>query len=246
MAVLMHHGVKNQQWGVRRGPPYPIKPGAPIHIKKGTHIKRISPRDESTATGHAYANIYKEDSDRFTGFFAKENGGARKIHKKTQYQLDLEVQVDLNGPTAKQRIETFKQLISDDKRFGKELTKYDDSQFSKSDLRKFRKQKLDEVTLLRDGYQTFVAAIGGNEYLRNSYFNALRSQGFNMVTDDLDSGLFARSAFIVFDRETNLKQVDIKELKPKEINDAFKKYTRYIDRSEQFRTWEEYLEGKYK
>lgn len=33
---LMHHGIKNQKWGVRRGPPYPLESGIRTKIKKVT------------------------------------------------------------------------------------------------------------------------------------------------------------------------------------------------------------------
>ena len=35
---VKHHGVKGQQWGVRRGPPYPIQTG----MKKGTKLASVS------------------------------------------------------------------------------------------------------------------------------------------------------------------------------------------------------------
>lgn len=36
---LYHHGIKNQHWGVRNGPPYPLDRKTSARIKKGHNEK---------------------------------------------------------------------------------------------------------------------------------------------------------------------------------------------------------------
>lgn len=45
---LMHHGIKNQKWGVRRGPPYPLESGSKTKVKKGS--KASADRKPSSAS----------------------------------------------------------------------------------------------------------------------------------------------------------------------------------------------------
>ena len=56
---LAHHGIKNQKWGVRHGPPYPLGSGTSARIKKGIKVaakkgsevynKSVKPRAQAIA-----------------------------------------------------------------------------------------------------------------------------------------------------------------------------------------------------
>lgn len=39
---LAHHGIRGQKWGVRNGPPYPLKEKRPFSIRKESRMAEIS------------------------------------------------------------------------------------------------------------------------------------------------------------------------------------------------------------
>lgn len=66
--VLCHHGIKNQHWGVRNGPPYPLDSKVSRAIKKGKNETRH--KGTKTGSSHSFAAtgvVYirsNEDADR--------------------------------------------------------------------------------------------------------------------------------------------------------------------------------------
>lgn len=230
--ILLHHGVKGQQWGVLHGPPYPIDQQDHItRIRKGTTIKRLSINDESAAKGHAYVTFLKSDTEHYKGFF-----GARlsAIHKgKDVYSITMKAKEDLISPSKKERVKTFIELYKSDPVIGKELGGY-----HKSDYHEFtplpkmfyeiQYSKLDEKQLKSKGYDTFVRSIGGNEYIRNAYFNKLAQKGYSFVNDDQDAGRFGKAPSIIFDREKSTEYKNQNVVSKKEIMETWRKEGTYI------------------
>jgi len=229
---LYHHGIKNQQWGVRHGPPYPIKRDNHVtRIKAGTKINRITRYDESKAKGHAYVTYNKEDSERYKGFFAGSLN-ANPWKKKTKvYQVEMEAKKDLIGPDSETRRKLFKQMYEDDPEFRKQLGAYhkDNAFHTHAFLPKsFYEKKFSSLTQyqLDDiGYKTFISSLGGNEYIRSEYFKKLRKAGYDFVTDDLDqSKRFGNEPAILIDRKKSTNYVGQRELSKKEVKETWKKY----------------------
>lgn len=72
---LSHHGVPNQRWGVKNGPPYPVKRGHDVHYSVGkmtdktkTGLQKAGKITASgaKAVGNAAKNIVKKTSSSFT------------------------------------------------------------------------------------------------------------------------------------------------------------------------------------
>lgn len=72
---LSHHGVPNQRWGVKNGPPYPVKRGHDVHYSVGkmtdktkTGLQKAGKITSSgaKAVGNAAKNIVKKTSSSFT------------------------------------------------------------------------------------------------------------------------------------------------------------------------------------
>lgn len=231
---LKHYGVKGQQWGVRHGPPYPVdKDNSVTLIKKGVEFKRLSVRDESVAAGHAYVTYLKSDSERYKGFF-----GARlkAINKNAKvYSITMKAKDDLLAPSKRERVETFLDLYKEDPIIGKELGSYYKSDFHVFTPlpRKFyetRFQKLDAKKLETKGYDTFVKAIGGNDYVRSKYFEKLANKGYSFVTDDMDAGRFGDAPSIILDRMRSTTYEGQKEVSNKEIMDTWKREGTYLNK----------------
>ena len=234
---LIHHGVKGQQWGVRHGPPYPVDPkNGRVMIRKGTEFKRLSVRDESVARGHAYVTYLKSDSQHYRGFF-----GARltAVNKGADvYSITMKAKKDLLSPSKKERVDTFLKLYQDDPILRKELGRYYKSnrgilaplpkKFYEQKFSNLKKQKLDTK-----GYETFVRAIGGNEYIRSEYFKTLARKGYAFVNDDLDGGFLGlgKAPSIIFEREKSVSYEGQEKVSRKEIIDTFRKEGARVDKT---------------
>lgn len=232
---LSHHGVKGQQWGVMHGPPYPIEDGAAVRIKKGTHIKRLTTKDESKAKGHAYVNYNKNDAHRYKGFF----GTNLKRRDKTNdvMEVDMEAVEDLLSPSKKERVSTFIELYKTDKSIGIELGRY-----TKTDWHTFtpfgkkfyenKWSKLNDKQLETKGYNQFVKAIGGNEYIRSEYFKRLMNKGYNFVQDDCDAGKYGRAPSIIIDRNRSVKYNGQTKVDDKEIKSIYRKEGIWLNKND--------------
>lgn len=224
---ISHHGIKGQQWGVRHGPPYPIdKDNAGVTIKKGTHFRRLSMYDERHSTGHAYVNYLKDDIEHYRGFFTAR---LKALNKGAEvYSIDMEARSDLKAPSKNERVKTFIELYSKDKTLRKELGSYHKSDTGRvTPLPKFFYEwqysnlKFDDVKT--KGYDTFVRAVGGNEYVRSAYFKELSKKGYSFVTDDMDAGRFGKAPSIVFDRSKDTVYIDQTPVSLKEASEIVRR-----------------------
>ena len=241
---LEHHGIKGQQWGVHNGPPYPIQPGHGVKIDKGVKFKRLTVNDEAVAKGHAYVTYLKEDQARYKGFFSvilkASHPGA------TVFEISVSAAKDLISPSQKQRIDTFMKLYQNNKvEIGRELGAYHKRTERNAGLRflpkwyyekKYSDLEGDEV--VKKGYRTFVKAIGGNEKIRNMYFDEFRKNGFDFIRDDQDSGRRGISPSIVMDREKNLRYEGRKKVSADDVVKAYGKYGGFVSKNDKHKEWE--------
>lgn len=91
---LSHHGVPNQKWGVRNGPPYPVKSGTPTHYAPGkmTTVTRKTlesagkiAKKSASAVGNAAKTVAKKTSSSFKKW--KESKKEDLITKDTNSTL---------------------------------------------------------------------------------------------------------------------------------------------------------------
>lgn len=135
---LCHHGIKGQQWGVRRGPPYPIedsvlKKGTRLntvsnykHGKKGRWVYTYNPNDEwdSKVYRGPFSQYSKSRSVDKGKMYAQIAARAlipytlRPPYKKTPrkfiYDRELETTEDLKLANSKQRTKEFVDLYRTD------------------------------------------------------------------------------------------------------------------------------------
>jgi len=114
--VLVHHGVKGQQWGVRRGPPYPIQDTV---IKKGTRVSSVSatylkPKQYRKNGRWLYTYNPQDPHDRsfYTGPFLQQTN-ALKDGRKFVAEHSFYTVRDLKMPTSKERIGVLLDIYND-------------------------------------------------------------------------------------------------------------------------------------
>lgn len=151
----------------------------------------------------------------------------------TVYSVDMKAANDLLAPSKKARVDTFLEMYARDSKVAKELGDCHKSDWHyvtplPKKFYEFQYSRLNTKKLNSKGYDTFVRAIGGNEYLRDEYFKALSKKGYNFVTDDMDAGRFGKEPSIVFDREKDLFYIDQTAISAKEIREIWKKEGTYL------------------
>lgn len=195
--VLMHHGVKGQKWGVRRGPPYPIdKQNGPIVIKKGSKVQRISSKPtEKDDESHAYVSQLERDKNAYL----VEMG-------ENAYKLTYEVQSDIVIPLYKESVNAaLKAIMTADKdRVIRDVNKATDEDAGKRFVEELEDKKISELS--DEAYRSFSMSLFKSEYNRKIFFDELKKRGYNAVVDEYD-GQFMDRPIIVFERNKNLKQV---------------------------------------
>lgn len=224
---LKHYGVKGMQWGVRHD-----KKTGDTTIRKGTKINRLSVYDESASKGHAYVTYLKSDTEHYKGFFAAR---LKRINKQAPvYSIEMEAKQDLVSPSKQKRVETFLELYKNDPAIGKELGKYH-KQFSPgpailpSKFYEIKYSHLKDEKLDTKGYDKFVRAVGGNEYIRSEYFKALSKKGYSFVQDDMDAtDGFGKSPSIIFDRQKSTVYKGQTELSNDDIAKTWKREGTHI------------------
>lgn len=195
--VLMHHGVKGQKWGVRRGPPYPIdKQNGPIVIKKGSKVQRISSKPtENDDESHAYVSQLERDKNAYL----VEMG-------ENAYKLTYEVQNDIVIPLYKESVNAaLKAIMAADKdRVIRDVKKATDEDAGKRFVEELEDKKISELS--DEAYRSFSMSLFKSEYNRKMFFDELKKRGYNAVVDEYDGQIMDRP-IIVFERNKNLKQV---------------------------------------
>lgn len=195
--VLMHHGIKGQKWGVRRGPPYPIgSKSGPIVLKKGTKVQRISSKaEESNNKGHAYVSQLSSDNNAYLVEMGKD-----------AYKIDLEVTNDIIIPMYKESMDAALKAImqADKKHVVSDVKKRADKEEGERFVKELENRKITELS--DEAYRLFSTSLIDSSYNRKIFFDELKKRGYNAVIDEHDHQYMNRP-IIVFERDKNLKRI---------------------------------------
>lgn len=137
---LYHYGIQGQKWGVRNGPPYPLK-GVSVRrkhyslqdkgekyykIHKGDEIQTLSyDKDRIKDKDMYFATMTKKDKDFYTAFFNKkvpndevdENGKRIGPAYYLKWNIKQSAKSDINVANEREGIEAFTKLMRSSKDF---------------------------------------------------------------------------------------------------------------------------------
>ena len=107
---LEHHGVKGQKWGVKNGPPYPIK--KTYTLKKGKHLKRFTnTKTERKSMKGKYVSYRRNDTNEYLMTAINNNLGFKK-HKQI-WEQDIELVDDATVLSGKAAVDEVLKIIND-------------------------------------------------------------------------------------------------------------------------------------
>lgn len=225
---LFHHGVKGMKWGVRQDRELkriqyrqgilersalktkPISKEEYNSLNKtrvtlatqNSTLYRVSGRKDGKTTDITYVTNNKLDNNAYVALLAP--GGNVKAKK---YQITLAATRALISPSEKERVDTFIELLKDDKyRRAVEFTENDKARTAK------------ELGLAY--YRQFVQSQTFKTPLHSAYFETIRQKGYNALVDDADTGIVTKTPIIVFNSANSLSILSSRKLSKKEVDSA--------------------------
>lgn len=219
---ICHYGRKNQKWGVRNGPPYPIEDTV---LKAGTRLNSVSSTwstDEYKNTGRSIYT-YRPDElwDKkvyegpFSEYLARYRGAKQlRIH-------EFETTADMKMPTSKERKDRFKELLNDKDKgnYVKEdlqtvrdqLIEYQvGSPKEREQYKNFDVNNIKTEDDLKVAYDIFNHAMEASYYYKSTReYMDIMQKNYDAMVDDNNQGDYndARDPIIVFNGRKFLKDV---------------------------------------
>lgn len=210
---LAHHGIKGQQWGVRRGPPYPIEDKV---LKKGTRLNSVSnaPNADKYRKSGRWLYTYnpgdKWDETVYKGPFSVYRSN---YLRKTVYEHRFETVKDLKMPTSTERMDAFKDLYSRAKDMvAKDLTDHWElrNRYGAANTDKIDFSNLSSKSDYANAYVTFNRAMENfRQYKSTTAYAKLMSKKYDAMVDDNNQGVYnkAHDPVIIFDAKSALKKI---------------------------------------
>lgn len=193
------------------------------YIDKGHDLSRVVRGvDGNAMSGYMYVSQLKSDHDMYTATIpAFTNGfkaGKRQYH--SAYQVSMETKKRLAMPSAKERVDTFIE----------QLQTKDGQQWLKDNGYKDEIHELNAKQVGLKYYDRFNKYAGNKDVKFNTtYFNAVKSKGYDALIDDNDAGIWSKKPTILLNAKGSVKITNVRQLSANEINDAQRKVMKLRD-----------------
>lgn len=247
---LAHHGIKGQKWGVRHGPPYPIKSGI---MPKGT--VRSTTTASPMYSGLQAKKMYTYDPDNehdkkvYTGPFAKYTQGrlANKVgftpklydakFKATkdlriagkEYQIDDAFKIAKENEQARKDLKTIKDFVEDQYNKGYSLTERNNRiAAAKVDFNNLTEKDKEFV------FDTLNAMMeAADNFSMSRQFTEIMSTKFDGIVDFNNQGVYndAQDPVLIFNPRDNMTVIDIKEIPMSMIDENLNSIRDYMGKT---------------
>ena len=159
---LAHHGVQNQHWGVRHGPPYPLDSNASKQAKR------------KSASKSSYDKLYgdKKGTTRHTGSAASvKNSSNNKMTKDEKRQMfELGKKATIYGKAVRQSDKNIKEAFTK-MGFTDNINGYDQYIKQSKQVKKEYEKKYNAAKKDLETYRNTLAKKYGNENVRQIKYN---------------------------------------------------------------------------
>lgn len=183
-------------------------------IEKGETLNRIVRGVDSKAlSGNLYVSKLESDNDMYKAVIPavqkKFAFGQKEYH--SVYQVELETKKRLAMPSEKERIDIFIETIKTPA--GREWMK--NSGY---------KDEINELNAKEQGLKAYKKfnKVAGNKDLpvTSTYFNKVKSRGYDALIDDNDAGIWSKEPMILLSASSTTKVKTVKQLSADDINAA--------------------------
>jgi hypothetical protein len=189
-------------------------------IPSGKTLYRLTrtPNDISLS-GHTYVSTNKKDAEIYRGLLPAQRlfDPIRKSDYKPQYEISLKTTKTLRGPSEKERIDILSKLVDDKTAVNGKMSIREYYKKSNVISRKEAKTatglELALITHRRIHQNMFVR----KDPISRSYMDAVRKKGYDMLSDDNDSGIVAKSPMIILNPQKSTQPQKITALSNDDI-----------------------------
>jgi len=215
MKSLYHHGIKGQKWGVKNGPPYPIKESTRNRELNLTTAIRYQRDNKNYKNRDTYLSYKKDDAKTYEEWL-------KSYGDENVYEFIYSFKTSLKLPSMHQQKKTFNALCEDEL-FRKGLSKMykcselvdknPDTDFNDPKIKKILKNTSPDVFIDNKSFKFFnewfsLRGVDADiDACKNMYIDQLKSQGYNAITDLNDAGSMTEDPLIVFDVEQLISSV---------------------------------------
>lgn len=193
------------------------------HMPQGTILNRVVRGvDANALSGYVYVSKIKSDTDLYTATIPAFTNGFKSGKKQyhSAYQVSLETKKRLSMPSAKERVDTFIETLKTP----------DGKQWLKDNGYKDEIHELNSKEVGLKYYDRFNKFAGNKDVKFNTtYFNAVRSKGFDALIDDNDAGIWSKQPTILLNPKGSVKITNVRQLSAAEINDAQRRVMKLRD-----------------
>lgn len=195
-------------------------------IKKGAVLNRVVRGvDQNALAGRLYVATLDSDSDMYKAtipYFQKK-GSVGKKEYHSAYQVSMETKRKLTMPSEKERFDAFTETLQS--KSGRDWLKNNGY-----------RGEINELNSKEVGfkyYQRFNKYAGNQSVKFNdTYFNEIKSRGYNALIDDNDAGIWSKKPTILLSPKGDVRITKVKQLSADEINQA----QRNVLKSRQYKT----------
>lgn len=192
-------------------------------VEKGHTLNRVVRGvDAHALTGYVYVSKVKSDTDLYTATIPAFTNGFKSGKKQyhSAYQVSLETKKRLSMPSAKDRVDTFIDTLKTP----------DGKQWLKDNGYKNEIHELNAKEVGLKYYDTFNKFAGNKDVKFNTtYFNAVKSKGYDALIDDNDAGIWSKQPTILLNPKGSVKITKVRQLSAAEINDAQRRVMKLRD-----------------